>query len=85
MIISQGQLVEGHDPPVNDYFLFLVALTLHANTHWYDHRHPPLSDYIAKMKEGMRSLRFLCAQKISVGITTLEEVMCVAPPVDFGS
>lgn len=39
----------------------------------------------ASMKEGMRSLRLSGAQKIAAGITTLEEVLRVAPPVDFGS
>jgi general secretion pathway protein E len=34
------------------------------------------------MKEGMRSLRLSGAQKIAAGITTLEEVLRVAPPVD---
>jgi general secretion pathway protein E len=37
------------------------------------------------MKEGMRSLRLSGAQKIAAGVTTLEEVMRVAPPVDFNS
>ena len=35
------------------------------------------------MKEGMRSLRLSGAQKVAAGITTLEEVLRVAPPVDF--
>ncbi len=34
------------------------------------------------MKEGMRTLRLSGAQKIASGITTLEEVLRVAPPVD---
>ncbi len=37
----------------------------------------------AAMKEGMRSLRLSGAQKIASGITTLEEVMRVAPPVEL--
>ncbi len=37
----------------------------------------------AAMKDGMRSLRLSGAQKIASGITTLEEVMRVAPPVDL--
>lgn len=35
------------------------------------------------MKEGMRSLRLSGAQKIASGVTTLEEVLRVAPPVDM--
>jgi general secretion pathway protein E len=35
------------------------------------------------MKEGMRSLRLSGAQKIASGLTTLEEVLRVAPPVDI--
>lgn len=35
------------------------------------------------MREGMRSLRLSGAQKIAAGVTTLEEVLRVAPPVDF--
>ncbi len=34
------------------------------------------------MKEGMRTLRLSGAQKIASGITTLEEVLRVAPPID---
>jgi general secretion pathway protein E len=34
------------------------------------------------MKEGMRTLRLAGAQKVAVGITTMEEVMRVAPPPD---
>lgn len=37
----------------------------------------------AAMKDGMRSLRLSGAQKIAAGITTLEEVLRVAPPVDM--
>jgi general secretion pathway protein E len=36
------------------------------------------------MKEGMRSLRLSGAQKIAAGVTTIEEVLRVAPPVDVG-
>jgi len=35
------------------------------------------------MKEGMRSLRLSGAQKIAAGLTTIEEVLRVAPPVDL--
>ena len=34
-------------------------------------------------KEGMRSLRLSGAQKIALGLTTIEEVLRVAPPVDL--
>ena len=34
------------------------------------------------MREGMRTLRLAGAQKIAAGLTTLEEVLRVAPPVD---
>jgi general secretion pathway protein E len=34
------------------------------------------------MKEGMRTLRLAGAQKVAAGITTIEEVMRVAPPPD---
>lgn len=34
------------------------------------------------MREGMRTLRLSGAQKVAAGITTLEEVMRVAPPVE---
>jgi general secretion pathway protein E len=37
------------------------------------------------MKEGMRSLRLSGAQKIAAGLTTIEEVLRVAPPVDIES
>jgi len=32
------------------------------------------------MKEGMRTLRLAGAQKIAAGVTTIEEVLRVAPP-----
>lgn len=35
------------------------------------------------MREGMRSLRLSGAQKIAAGLTTIEEVLRVAPPVDL--
>jgi len=35
------------------------------------------------MKEGMRSLRLSGAQKIAAGVTTLDEVLRVAPPIDI--
>jgi general secretion pathway protein E len=34
------------------------------------------------MKEGMRTLRLSGAQKIAAGLTTLEEVLRVAPPAE---
>ena len=34
------------------------------------------------MKEGMRTLRLSGAQKVAAGLTTIEEVMRVAPPPD---
>ena len=34
------------------------------------------------MREGMRTLRLSGAQKIAAGITSLEEVLRVAPPPD---
>ncbi|MCV6627547.1 MAG: type II/IV secretion system protein, partial [Cellvibrionaceae bacterium] len=34
----------------------------------------------AAMREGMRTLRLSGAQKVSAGLTTIEEVMRVAPP-----
>jgi general secretion pathway protein E len=37
------------------------------------------------MKEGMRSLRLSGAQKIAAGLTTIEEVLRVAPAVDLES
>ena len=37
----------------------------------------------AAMKEGMRSLRLSGAQKIANGVTTVEEVFRVAPPVEW--
>jgi len=37
----------------------------------------------AAMREGMRSLRLSGAQKISAGLTTIEEVLRVAPPVEL--
>jgi general secretion pathway protein E len=36
----------------------------------------------AAMKEGMRSLRLSGAQKVAAGLTTLEEILRVAPPVE---
>ncbi len=35
------------------------------------------------MREGMRTLRLSGAQKVAQGITTIEEVMRVAPPVEY--
>ncbi len=34
------------------------------------------------MKEGMRTLRLSGAQKIAAGLTTMEEVLRVAPPAE---
>lgn len=34
------------------------------------------------MKEGMRPLRLSGAQKVAAGLTTVEEVLRVAPPVE---
>ncbi len=39
----------------------------------------------AAMKEGMRSLRLSGAQKIAAGVTTLEEVLRVAPALDLNT
>ncbi len=36
----------------------------------------------AAMKEGMRSLRLSGAQKIAAGLTTLEEILRVAPSTE---
>ncbi len=37
----------------------------------------------AAMKEGMRPLRLSGAQKVAAGLTTVEEVLRVAPPVEY--
>ena len=37
------------------------------------------------MKEGMRTLRLSGAQKIAAGLTTMEEVLRVAPPPEKAS
>jgi len=34
------------------------------------------------MREGMRTLRLSGAQKVAQGLTTIEEVMRIAPPSD---
>jgi general secretion pathway protein E len=34
------------------------------------------------MREGMRTLRLSGAQKVAAGLTTVEEIMRVAPPVE---
>ncbi len=36
----------------------------------------------AAMREGMRTLRLSGAQKIAAGLTTMEEVLRVAPPIE---
>ncbi len=48
---------------------------VHAETDINQVRH-------AAMREGMRTLRLSGAQKIAAGLTTLEEVLRVAPPLD---